>query len=887
MLSIGSVILGIVYGILAAATIRTAYDAIRLRNRQQTLIFLVVGSLAAILLVTTLTTPAARPPALAATVALLTLSHPYLLLELAAAFWPVARGLMPAARLATLAGPVVLAIYSPRSLQWILFLGIYTAAVAGYAARALTLQAMRTAGVVSWRLRLAATAAWMFLLIAALTAMTPSIPAIVPYARGYIGVFGIVMVVCYSLGLATPRSLRRLWQRGAMYHYLRVTASRAPAERARKAAEDLCRAAMSSTGANATLVLMPEFNKEGFFTVAASSVPAWVNRVISPERDPFSRALAGEAVSASTLECRSGLAEDIRGIGAQVVAVPIMSARERVWGLLAIVHASGSLFPDDDLEVMTLQCGHAADALEQAWVVEERAALEQRAHSSRRAELEQSRQRLAEILEATTDFVTMSQIEGPPLYLNRAARAALGLGPDEQIPTMFDVRPPAYAAFFRDVMQPALLRDGIWIGETEYQSRSGRVIPVSQVAVAHRDAQGRVEFLSSISRDISDRRAAEAARESLESQLRQAQKMEAIGQLAGGVAHDFNNLLTAVLVNAETLQDEHVRDDQRRMLAAEIEESAKRAADLTRQLLAFGRRQVLNPRVTRLSAVIDKLLPMLRRTLGSHIKIVAAARGSEPQILADVVQVEQIVLNLAVNARDAMPGGGTLTITSGGTQIGEGWFAVLEVRDTGTGMEAATLTKIFEPFFTTKDPGRGTGLGLATVYGIVTQMHGTIDVTSSVGAGTKFTLCFPSHADEAVRADEPSPPAAGITTGGKETILLVEDEASVRELATKLLRRHGYRVLSAIGPDEAFALVESAAEPIHLILTDVRMPGGTGMDLSRRLREAGHRLPTIFMSGYGEFGPDRDIRLGDDQRFLAKPFTGADLTNAVREALDG
>jgi two-component system, cell cycle sensor histidine kinase and response regulator CckA len=397
-----------------------------------------------------------------------------------------------------------------------------------------------------------------------------------------------------------------------------------------------------------------------------------------------------------------------------------------------------------------------------------------------------------------------------------------------------------------------------------------------------------------VARDVSDRRAHEEARADLEEQLRQAQKMEAVGLLAGGVAHDFNNLLTVISFYAKSLQQGLPATSPLAADAVEIEKAAARAAALTRQLLAFSRKQVLQPRVLDVNTVLDGLRGMLARIIGEDIRVVLVL-GSEPcRVRADPGQLEQVIMNLAVNARDAMRGGGELRIECSAvtvddapaqaTMVGPGRYARIAVHDSGHGMDAATRARIFEPFFTTKEAGRGTGLGLSTVYGIVRQSGGGIRVESAEGKGTTFEILLPLAAAEVMPVHEPPPPVA--VDHARELVLVVEDEDAVRKITRRILEDAGYRVVEA--RDGRHALDVAAALPggIDLLVTDMVMPELGGAALYAALVRQHPALPVVFLSGYTD---DELLRRGDLARgsaFLQKPFSAESLTALVREVLD-
>lgn len=402
-----------------------------------------------------------------------------------------------------------------------------------------------------------------------------------------------------------------------------------------------------------------------------------------------------------------------------------------------------------------------------------------------------------------------------------------------------------------------------------------------------RDGEGNPIRMVGIGIDVSDQKA-------LEGQLRQSQKMEAIGALAGGVAHDFNNLLTAILGFANLVNDTFAPQDERRADMGQILLAGQRASGLTRQLLAFGRKQVLQPTAVDLNALVTGMLPMLRRLITEEVELVPMLTEAPCPVRADRGQLEQVLLNLVVNARDAMPGGGTIQIRTSDLDVLEdagpestlprGHYGVLEVIDTGGGMSEETKARLFEPFFTTKAPGKGTGLGLATVYGIATQSGGHVRVRSALGRGAAFQVYLPCTTALA--------PAATQLEGetrmprGHESVLLVEDEAGVRRLTRRLLEHQGYRIVEAADPREAEAICANTTGKFDLLLTDVIMPGMNGPKLFERLSRGRPALKVLYVSGYTDDAiVDRD-QLGVGVRFLQKPFTAEALGRLVREVLD-
>jgi PAS domain S-box-containing protein len=419
-------------------------------------------------------------------------------------------------------------------------------------------------------------------------------------------------------------------------------------------------------------------------------------------------------------------------------------------------------------------------------------------------------------------------------------------------------------------------------------TKDGRTITCEWFNTPLLDEGGRFTGLLCLAQDIT-------ARLLLEEQFRQAQKMDAFGQLAGGVAHDFNNLLTIINGYSDIVLDSLLPDDPNRELLAEVHKAGERSAGLTRQLLAFSRQQVLALRVLDLNVVVGDTASMLRRVIGEDVKLSTTTANGLWPVKADPGQVEQILLNLAVNARDAMPTGGKLTIETGNVELDETYAAshpdaragshvLLAVSDSGCGMSAAVRAKIFEPFFTTKGPGKGTGLGLATVYGIVKQSGGHIGVYSEVGVGTTFKVYLPRTEQAGERAKPHS--ALRDPPRGTETVLVVEDDAVVRALIRHILQHAGYAVLEAAGGDEAVRVAIGHTGRIHLMVTDVVMPGLGGRAAAERLAERHHGLRVLFVSGYTDDAVVRHGVLHDKVNFLQKPFTPAALAWKVREVLE-
>ena len=392
--------------------------------------------------------------------------------------------------------------------------------------------------------------------------------------------------------------------------------------------------------------------------------------------------------------------------------------------------------------------------------------------------------------------------------------------------------------------------------------------------------------------DITDRSQAAADQDRLRAQLVQAQKMESIGRLAGGVAHDFNNMLQAILGNVALALDEGSGSPQLAEYLAEIQKAAARSGDLTRQLLAFARRQPVSPRILDLNDTVTGMLKMLQRLIGEDIQLVWQPGSSLWSVRIDPSQIDQVLANLAVNARDAIAGVGRITIETSNTVVDDssplvdrvpGDYIRLAVRDTGCGMDADTMSHLFEPFFTTKAPGLGTGLGLATVYGIVRQNGGFIDVESAPDQGTIMTVCLPRCETAAATASADAPPPMSL---GSETVLLAEDEPQVLALVRSVLVRHGYTVLTASRPSEALTIAAAHPGPIHLLVTDVVMPGMNGRELRTRMEAIKPGVRCLYVSGYTADVIAHQGVLDEGVQFLQKPFSIAALTGRIRDVLD-
>ena len=500
-------------------------------------------------------------------------------------------------------------------------------------------------------------------------------------------------------------------------------------------------------------------------------------------------------------------------------------------------------------------------------------------------------------LDASLDAVISMDDRGDVMEWNRQAELTFGWTRSEVMGKQLAllIIPERYRARHRQGLARYLRTGtGTFIRrsvEIEALAKDGREFPI-ELSIVPMEAQTGQAFTASI-RDLSERRDAVHAQASLEGQLRQAQRLETVGQLAGGLAHDFNNLL-AVILNYAEFVSEQLPEGEMRQDVEEIQRAAKRGADLTRQLLIFARRELNRPEVLNVNDVITGVENVLRRTLGENVEFVKSLACDLPAVRADPGQLEQIFLNLAVNSRDAMPGGGRLLVETAvvdldatyveshhGAAVGR--FVRLTVSDTGSGMTPEVAARAFEPFFTTKPTGHGTGLGLATVYGIVTQAGGSIRIYSEEGSGTLIAIHLPAVDENVTRRARPTEVAP--SKGAGETVLVVEDEAPVLLATIRSLSANGYTVLAESLPARAVALLADTDRRIDVLLTDIVMPQMSGIELADRARKLRPGLKVLFMSGYSSEMISRQGRLIAGSCLLSKPFTGASLLNELRAVL--
>jgi two-component system cell cycle sensor histidine kinase/response regulator CckA len=487
------------------------------------------------------------------------------------------------------------------------------------------------------------------------------------------------------------------------------------------------------------------------------------------------------------------------------------------------------------------------------------------------------------VVQSAPDAVMALGLDASVTAWNRGAELLFGYSADEMIGTHVWAIEGAEPGEIASLIERVAGGETISNREAVRRHKSGVLVDVAVTYAPIRDEHDHVDAISAIARDIGDLKRAEQERARLADQVHQMQKLETVGQLAGGVAHDFNNLLAVIINYAEfaagQLMDHPARDD-----ILEIAAAAERAAELTQQLLLFSRHEMVCPDVVSINDVVNGMDNLLHRTIGEDIAVQTRLASDLPNVMADRGQLEQVLLNLVINARDAMPGGGKVVIATRAhhvaqgiraTRVAAGSYARISVTDTGDGMSPEVAERAFEPFFTTKPKGVGTGLGLATIYGIVTAAGGSIEINSAPGKGTSITIDLP-----AANGALPEPVEVPIVTA-TPTVLVVEDEAAVGRVAVRVLAEAGYRTLSADGPEHAIELASGHAGPIDVVLTDVVMPSMSGPALAERLGRLRPDARIVFMSGHIE----RSEKLSPGATFVRKPFHASDLITAVAAAL--
>ena len=639
--------------------------------------------------------------------------------------------------------------------------------------------------------------------------------------------------------------------------------------------DDICEATRETTLAQYAVVALVN----GVGDAAAQVVTSGARPPGSPGVEPFPRLIA-DRILADRAPVRQISADQDRSGARSCLGVPIASALQ-VYGWIGLVNKLGADgFSEDDEKIAGMIGSHAGVAYENAQLVHQ---LRQQT-----ATLHASEERTLYALEAGQMGVWELDIAADRVAWSEAMSMLYRTDASEAPATRADVIAlvhPDDRGALRAALQHTIDSGKELAIEFRLAAKGSNWI-YSRARLV-RDEHGRPARLLGVAVDISGRK-------SLEAQLLQSQKMEAVGQLAGGVAHDFNNLLTAILGYGNLVVDSLGETDSRRDAMGEVVRAAERAATLTRQLLTFSRKHVVQPTTVNLNVLVDGIRDMLGRLIGEDVQFEAALDRGVRLIRADPGQVEQVLMNLVVNARDAMPHGGRLRVETANVELDDtttfsmpvrpGAYVMLAVRDTGEGMSEETQRRIFEPFFTTKGPGKGTGLGLAMVWGIVKDSGGTISISSEPGAGTNFRVYFPVAEPAQTRPQARSAPETPLN--GTETILLVEDEPAIRRLSRVILERAGYTVLDAANPADAEAICLEDPARVDMLLTDVIMPGASGPALFQRLVTHCPGLRVLYVSGYTSDAIAQQGNVQAGFAFLQKPFSSTELKRKVRDVLD-
>jgi len=566
------------------------------------------------------------------------------------------------------------------------------------------------------------------------------------------------------------------------------------------------------------------------------------------------------------------------------LAMPVASRGGEVLGGLFYGHTQAGIFTERTVHLLNNLASQAAAAIENA-----------KLHAALQKELKQRRlhekesQKYTAIIRTSSDAIISKNLDSIVTSWNKAAEAVFGYSAGEMIGKSITMLIPSHLQDEEGVIL-GRIRNGETIKhyETVRQRKDGKIIPISLTVSPILDAHGTIVGASKIARDITDIR-------NTEEQLRQSQKMEAIGRLAGGIAHDFNNLLTSINGFTALAQSQLGEESEVGDYLEEVRKAGERAAALTQQLLAYSRKQILSPKLTNLNDVVSETDKMLRRLIGEDVAIRASLQPDLGTVRVDPTQVQQIIMNLAINARDAMPGGGTLSLETANVYMEAGFgsphfeaapgpYVMLCVRDTGTGMSPEVKARIFEPFFTTKPVGQGTGLGLSSVYGIVKQSEGSITFRSEPGAGTTFKVYFPLVKFTEGEGESGTAPRKG-RLSSKGTVILAEDEGAVRKFLATILRNEGYRVLEASDGSQALE-TGRRAEKADLLLTDVVMPGMNGGKLAEQLKSVHPGIRTLFISGYAKDIISAGALEAGDTAFIQKPFRSEDILEKVSQLME-
>jgi two-component system cell cycle sensor histidine kinase/response regulator CckA len=833
------------------------------------------------------------PPVVVLGLAALLLGLPYIQLRLLDDFVGVGTWTKRAA----VAG-LVLAIGSmiivPSPIPGILTLAfvLYFVTTLSYCAVRFLQESRRAYGLVAARLFAIALGSGLLSIVLALAVILPFVlPGGADLNRLVTQIVILAAGVSYFVGFTPPSFIKRLWQESALRRFMQEM-NRFPEE---SSVEDVIRrleiaAGIATAGSRALIAIWDEDKGELRFTMSdgtAQTVDTRAtvslgSRVVEERRVVLSEDPARDFPSA---------AERYRRLGIKaVVGAPII-VRGRVFGVLALQSSQPSLFGRDDAEFLALLADQISVSVENSQLHEDvrRLTAEERRLGAA------ARSRLATIVESSPNAIIGSTMDGLVTDWNPAAERIYGYTADEAIGRNLVVVPPDLAGQSPELLRRTRAGESVEEFATERVRKDGTRFNVALGYAPLRDADGTIQGVATFARDITEEVAAKAREADLEARLRQSERLESVGLLAGGIAHDFNNLLAIVLNYAAFVEEKLPDDTELRDDLLQIRRAAERGAVFTRQLLTFAHQRPVKVADLQLNDLIPALQQMLRRSIPESITIELRLAPDLWMVRADAGQLEQLLLNLVMNAGDAMPDGGTLLIATANARYDEtaaaqlanlvpGPYVSLCVTDTGHGMTAEVIEHAFEPFFTTKPTGKGTGLGLATVYGITKQTGGSVSIYSEVGRGTSIRALFPAQLD-AMRPIVSSVVELSANEGAARTnvrILVVEDEPAVRTAAVRILRAAGYAVIEVSSPAAAIELANSEAR-IDLLVTDMVMPGMSGRDLSRNLRAVRPDLGVVYMSGYSEELVMRDSEL--DGPLVQKPFTRESLLVSVRDAV--
>lgn len=868
-------LLGIVAGILLVLTVGQATAAVvRRRETHRVDILFLVIAVFGVVWIRRFGLPGGEVASL-----FLYLAQPLLTIRLIRHFRRVPAAVWSVALLGFAGASVAQLIWSGSDGE--LATALYRVSTLLYSVGAFGIEARRVGGVTSRRLLFAALGT-----LAYVTANLAGVMASMQWAYYPVGQLNEVQAylsfILYYFAFATPQWLTTHLQDAERAKYLAAVAERDPEERSLEAARDLNAAAARAVGGAASLVALAPAPDAAALRIEAATDVSLVGGLIPVGDRLLSRVWrTGFADSAPVADVEQELVPALSVVGIRVLAAPVATST-RSWGVIVALQTRGSLFPDDDLRLLRHFGRYAATALDHGALVADAKARARRVAEGRLREVES---RMALMLDSIKDYaMCVVDSRGRVVNWHTGARQVFGYTSaemdDEPIAPLLGLASSDLDALCGEArLLGHIVREGPCL-----RKDGRRFVGMTTMRPLEGDTEG-VEGFVLVTRDVTEQR-------DLEARFRQSQKMEAIGLLAGGIAHDFNNLLTSIGGQCSWLEREVPPTDTRRTYVEAIQTATDRAAALTSQLLAFSRGQVLTPTVLNLTRLVEEMLPMLQRMLGERIEIASQLPTGLSLVRGDRSQIEQVVFNLSLNARDAMPTGGRLAFETRvgwvdeSVTVGEarpGTFVQLLVADSGVGMDLETQGRIFDPFFTTKEVGQGTGLGLATVYGIVKQMSGFIRVTSDPGRGTTFRLYFPEA------SPEPAPPVDAPdlfeSLRGTETVLVVEDDEGVRTFVAGALERFGYQVIVARSMTEALALVDAHPDPIDLLVTDVVMPAGTGPELARAVAARRPAAPVLYISGYADTVLSREATVPKASQFLQKPFTAADLLARVRRLL--